>query len=235
MKKNNKILYISIAILVLAVGIVLGTYAYYQTTITGTISGNVSKWEISSMGVEPVAGTVSLGELYPGKKSTYVIEIQNSGELDAYYELYFTDVEAVGDLYLITGARTTGAFDLPIEIWDNGYFSYKLIMNSPCYDGAARGVYGIIPAGGFAHVILIHEWEYSGLDTYDENADAQYEYKIVSRQLTGYSGEIPMRIFEEDGYIVNYQEHIFGYGPDSLYATLPLGFVVDWATGGCAN
>ena len=42
MKKNNKILYISIAVLVLAVGILFGTYSYYQTTISGTITGTVA-------------------------------------------------------------------------------------------------------------------------------------------------------------------------------------------------
>ena len=76
MKNNNKILYISIAILVLAVGIAFGTYAYYQTTITGTISGNVSKWEIGSEGGELITGNLSLGELYPGKKAEYDIYIE---------------------------------------------------------------------------------------------------------------------------------------------------------------
>ena len=72
MKKNNKILYISIAILVLAIGIAFGTYAYYQTTISGTISGNVAKWRFTANG-ETSSVNLDLGDLYPGVSNTYYI------------------------------------------------------------------------------------------------------------------------------------------------------------------
>ena len=225
MRNNNKILYISIAILVLAVGIALGTYAYYQTTITGTISGNVSKWEIISMGVEPVTGAISLGDLYPGKKASYGIGIQNSGELDAYFELYFTDDDAVGNLYFVQSEKSAGALDkFHTENWSLNDFNIENIQ-----DCMHKGVYGSIPAGGFIPIYLLYNWDYSGLDTYDENADSTYKYQIITRQLTGYSGELPMRLFESEGFYVDYYEDIFDLGGG---IPVPLGFIQE---GGCAT
>jgi len=42
--KGNKIFYAGIAILILGIGFAVGTYAYYQTTITGQASGTVLAW-----------------------------------------------------------------------------------------------------------------------------------------------------------------------------------------------
>ena len=226
MKNNNKILYISIAILVLAVGIAFGTYAYYQTTITGTISGNVSKWEINSMGVEPVTGAISLGDLYPGKATTYGITIGNSGELDAYFELYFTDDDAVGDLYFVHNAKTTGTF-YKLLTEDRNFDDYNV---QRIYDCHYKGVYGSIPAGGSTVIFLIYNWDYSRLETYDENADSTYEYEIITRQLTGYSGEIPMGLFRNQGLNVGYNEFTFDY--EGIFPIVPLGFIQE---GGCAS
>ena len=86
MKNNNKILYISIAILVLAVGIALGTYAYYQTTISGTISGTVAQWSFKANN-QTSTFALDFGSLYPGKSGTYNLELSaEDSELPVYYE-----------------------------------------------------------------------------------------------------------------------------------------------------
>ena len=83
--KGNKILYAGIAILVLGIGFAIGTYAYYQTTITGTASGTVLAWNcaMSESGTPLAANfTMALGGLHPGSSGSKTITVTSSMAAD---------------------------------------------------------------------------------------------------------------------------------------------------------
>ena len=182
MKNNNKILYISIAILVLAIGIAFGTYAYYQTTISGTISGNVAKWSFKANG-QTSSLTIDMGDLYPGTSGAYDIVLSaKDSALDVYYELYFS--WSFLSQYLYGDSAYTFSFD-----------------SCP----TPRGRYGTIPAGEEITLTFYYNWPYG---TYAESYwdwDSSIEIHIVGQQLTGYTGSTPMYILEDEYGIDSYQ------------------------------
>ncbi|MBQ4633900.1 MAG: hypothetical protein IJB71_00960 [Bacilli bacterium] len=184
MKNNNKILYISIAILVLAIGIAFGTYAYYQTTISGTISGNVAKWSFTANG-QTSNLNLDLGSLYPGKSGAYDIVLSaKDSELDVYYELY---IDPSGKIPLFL-------------YWD----SAKNFRVGTC---ETPGKYGTITAGDEVTLTLYFDWpyNYSQGESYDSNMDNSVPIHIVGQQLTGYTGSTPMYLLE-DTYDINYYD-----------------------------
>jgi len=64
-KKEKTKLIMGIAMMVLAVAVAGGTYAYYQSNITGTVSGTILAWDCINN-----TGSVSLGNLKPGSSGT---------------------------------------------------------------------------------------------------------------------------------------------------------------------
>lgn len=84
--KGNKILYVGIAIFVLGISFAIGTYAYYQNTITGTAAGTVLAWNCTANG-ETANFTISLGSLHPGSSGAENIVISSS--IEAYYSITF--------------------------------------------------------------------------------------------------------------------------------------------------
>ena len=72
--KGNKILYAGIAILILGIGFAVGTYAYYQTTVTGNVGGTVLAWQCTANS-QTASFTISLGSLYPGSSGSKTISV----------------------------------------------------------------------------------------------------------------------------------------------------------------
>lgn len=68
-KKDNgnqrKSMIAGIAMIVAALAISVGTYAYYQTTISGTVSGSITAWSFI-VNDEATTFTADLGDLKPG-------------------------------------------------------------------------------------------------------------------------------------------------------------------------
>ena len=67
-KKNNnqlKATVMGIAMIVAALGLGVGTFAYYQSTITGTASGSITAWSFL-VNNQATSFTASLGDLKPG-------------------------------------------------------------------------------------------------------------------------------------------------------------------------
>lgn len=92
---GNKFLYAGIALLVLGVGFAIGTYAYYQTDVTGTVSGTVLAWECSSNNAGIGENfTISLGSLYPGVNGSKTITVAAS--IDADYTITFNNLTNIG-------------------------------------------------------------------------------------------------------------------------------------------
>ena len=65
---------IGIALIVLALIISVGTYAYYRTTVTGSIEGTILAWECTADD-EANNFALNLGDLYPGKTGSWPITL----------------------------------------------------------------------------------------------------------------------------------------------------------------
>lgn len=75
-KKNGqlKATIAGIAMIVAALGLGVGTYAYYQTTITGTVTGSITAWSFL-VNDKTTDFTVDLGDLYPGVSGSVTLNL----------------------------------------------------------------------------------------------------------------------------------------------------------------
>ena len=73
-KKEKMKLIVGIALMILSVGLAAGTYAYYQTTITGTASGSIVAWECKTNNSSS-SFTLSMGDLKPGSTGTLALNL----------------------------------------------------------------------------------------------------------------------------------------------------------------
>ena len=177
-KEKNYNVFFIVAIIV-SVIVILGTvtYAFYQSSINGTVSGTIAKWSFTANN-QTDSFDLNLGKLYPGKSGTYNITLSaESSDLDVYYELIFTLANINGFMY-----------------WDS---SYTKPLGS--YDGSYVGKYGVITKGSSVTIPLYLNWPYDnpyvedGVQPYDGDVSMP-EIKIIAKQYTGYSGSIPMNL-----------------------------------------
>ena len=172
---------VSIIVVAITITILLGTvsYAFYQTTINGRVSGTIAQWSFTAND-QTSSFDLNLGELYPGKSGTYNITLSaENSDLDVYYELIFTGADIDFLLY-----------------WDS---SYTKPLDG--YDSAYVGKYGVITKGSSVTIPIYFNWPYDS--PYDDNGVDYYYYnenlsipeiKIIAKQYTGYSGTIPMNL-----------------------------------------
>ena len=76
-KKDNKQLkatIVGIAMIVAALGLGIGTYAYYQSTITGEISGSITAWSFL-VNDQATNFTADLGDLKPGVSGNITLNL----------------------------------------------------------------------------------------------------------------------------------------------------------------
>ncbi len=73
-KKNKSKLIAGIAMMVFAIALSAGTYAYYQSTIGGQLKGTIVAWECKAGGSES-AFTLDLGNLKPGVTKTVPVNL----------------------------------------------------------------------------------------------------------------------------------------------------------------
>ena len=153
-KNYKKIMIITIIISII---VVLGTvsYAFYQTTINGRVSGTIAQWSFTAND-QTSSFDLNLGELYPGKSGTYNITLSAANsDLDVYYELIFTGADIDFLLY-----------------WDS---SYTKPLNSS--DVSYAGRYGVITKGSSVTIPLYLNWPYD--NPYDENGVEPYDGDLL--------------------------------------------------------
>ena len=157
--KGNKILYAGIAILILGIGFAVGTYAYYQTTITGSASGTVLAWQCTANN-QTATFNMSMGSLYPGSASSDAITIRST--MDANYKIVFSNKTNMG----------SGSVHPYLDLYSDSAHT-KVINNSttlPTNEG------GTISAGGTATVNIYWYWPYGTeggsniIDSYNNGA-----------------------------------------------------------------
>ena len=173
-KEKNYNVFFIVAIIV-SVIVILGTvtYAFYQSSINGTVSGTIAKWSFTANN-QTDSFDLNLGELYPGKSGTYNITLSaTNSDLDVYYELIFTRANINYLLY-----------------WDSSY-TKPLVGRG---DASYVGQYGVITKGSSVTIPIYLDWPYG--DTAEEYYEplSMPEIKVIAKQYTGYNGSIPMNL-----------------------------------------
>ncbi len=170
-KEKNYNVFFIVAIIV-SVIVILGTvtYAFYQSSINGNVSGTIAKWNFTAND-QASNFELDLGGLYPGKIETYNITLSaESSDLDVYYELIFTDTIINKFMY-----------------WDSSYT--KPLDGNDSYVGRYR----IITKGSTPTNPLYLNCPYSGSsDLYCHECvnTREVPIEIIARQYTGYNGSI---------------------------------------------
>ena len=100
-KSDKRNLIIGIAMMVFAVAISVGTYAYYQTTLTGTVSGTILAWDCKDGNLS--VGTSSLGNLKPGTSGSFTFSIKSTNfKTDQSISLKYANTDNVPAAFKLT-------------------------------------------------------------------------------------------------------------------------------------
>ena len=193
-KEKNYNVFFIVAIII-SVIVILGTvtYAFYQSSINGNVSGTIAKWSFTAND-QASNFELDLGDLYPGKTETYNITLSAANsDLDVYYELIFDE----GVSYYL--------------YWDSSY-------TKPLAGYVGR--YGVITKGSSITIPLYLNWPYDSgsIDSPDETIESSVE--IIARQYTGYSGSIPMNLFDYN--LISYKSVFKEIMPISYRSTCEL-------------
>ena len=137
-KKQLRASIIGIALMVAAVGLGVGTYAYYQTTLTGTVSGSITAWSFL-VNNQATSFTATLGDLYPGKTGT--VELNLSADASG------LDVDAVVSFSGLTN-------------WPANLKLYQDANHTELITVGTTHIDRTITAGHHDTVTIYYEWPY---------------------------------------------------------------------------
>lgn len=149
--KGNGFLYAGLAILILGIGFAIGTYAYYQTEITGTASGTVLSWECTANNAGVGQNfSISLGTLRPGVSGSKTITV--AATIDADYTITFTNLTNIG-----------GGSHPNLKLYKSSTFNaLNEITNNSTITGEVTG-------GSTDTATFWYDWPYEGTDTYSSD------------------------------------------------------------------
>lgn len=153
------------------------TYAFYQSSINGTTTGTIAKWDFKANNLTDNI-KLDFGKLYPGKSGSVdlILSAENSN-LDVYYELIFPNGTINSKLY-----------------WDSSYdrgIGYKGNMTANEW---RVGKYGVIKAGTKETITLYYNWPYGSSSESYSAGTRSVNIIIIGRQYTGYSGSLPINM-----------------------------------------
>ena len=102
--KDKRNMILGIAMMVFAVTIDVGTYEYYQTTITGTVSGTILAWDCKDGNIS--VSSVDLSALKPGSAGNFTFNILSANfKTDVTVKLKYTG-SVPGNFKLYKGTTT---------------------------------------------------------------------------------------------------------------------------------
>ena len=173
-KLKDNIFTYGVILLVVAVGIAVGTYAYYQTTVTGTIGGTVLAWDCSlgSSGVQKA----TFANMYPGTNGTITFNVKSN--ITSTFYVYVTGFNSMNSgtrsnlkLYK-TRSGSAGAYT-----FSNAITSTSVTTNTA--NAAASGT--VSSNGGTGSVTIYYNWPYGTSEDYIADAPS-FTYTIVCVQ-----------------------------------------------------
>ena len=154
--KVNKIFYAGLAILILGIGFAVGTYAYYQTSITGTVGGTVLAWQCTANN-QTATFNISLGSLYPGSAVEKTITV--GATIAADYTLTFQEYVDMG----------SGSTHPNLNIYSDS--AHSSVINT------GGTLNGSVAAGGTDDKTFYVYWPYgTTTETYNSSAPS---FKVV--------------------------------------------------------
>ena len=179
-QKRTKNSYLYIIFLALAFIILLGTgaYAYYQTTISGTITGTVARWSFKANN-QTSTFNLDFGSLYPGKEATYYLELSaEDSDLPVAFEVIYHYPDDVAAHTLLKPLCIPTEENPGCKWYDN--FS----MPSE-YNALLVGHKGYILAGEKATIPIAYNWPYDGEDdeSIADGRNVSLEVTIIGRQM----------------------------------------------------
>ncbi|MBQ4634134.1 MAG: hypothetical protein IJB71_02160 [Bacilli bacterium] len=156
--------YLYIILLALAFIILLGTgaYAYYQTTISGTISGNVAKWSFKANN-QTSTFNFDLGSLYPGKYAEYSLELSaEDSDLPVAFEIicHWDEIEDFSFAAQFLISPKLNALNGSLFFKKNNQY-----VSSAFY---SPGLKGVIMPGKKVTIPLYYNWPYNNTPTDDK-------------------------------------------------------------------
>ncbi len=158
------------------------TYAFYQSSISGTVSWTLARWSFTANN-QTDSFNIDLGAGYPGKKDVYDLELSAvNSDLDVYYEVFIVNK------YEQNGIAYSTLF------WDDNYTKRIGRCSNISPFGGIYGIYGTISKGTIEAVKLYYNFSYENYESFITDRD-QYTIQIKAQQKTGYSGSIPMKLF----------------------------------------
>ncbi len=162
--KGNKILYAGIAILVLGIGFAIGTYAYYQTTITGTATGTVLAWDCDAA---TGPASVQMPNLYPGDAGSFTITV--TSEITSSYSIKFTGLTHIG--------TDSDRANLKLYQTKNGTSYSSEIVNNTTISGT------VATNGGTSTKTIYWNWPYGTTGETYSSAAPTFTYTVTCTQM----------------------------------------------------
>lgn len=181
MKKRSKFITISLFCTAFIIIALTATYAYYQSTIAGTVNGTIAAWSFTANN-QTSTMNLDFGEFYPGKSGVYNLELSaEDSDLDVYYEF---------------------EIDYSYLIGRHLFFDSEYSKCITCTPTSYIGKYGIIPAGEKVTIPIYINWPYDGNDSekYADGRVVSGDITIIGRQYTAYTGSIPLGLVGEYMY-----------------------------------
>ena len=165
---SKKYLYIGIAVLVLGIGFAIGTYAYYQSSKTGSLNATVLYWNCSKTVTNE---TTVLNGLYPGKSGSIVFNL--SCAMTADYYIYVTAMSHMGsnsdhpnlNLYKTSSYNTTNL----------------ITANTATTDTSKAVASGTVTGGTPTTKTIYYNWPYGSVEDYDADSPS-FSYVVVFKQ-----------------------------------------------------
>lgn len=137
-KKNKSKLIAGIAMMVFAIALSAGTYAFYQSTINGTASGTIVAWECKAGGGASTF-TLDLGNLKPGITKTIPVDLSVKN-FKAKFDIKLsgaTNLPSAINFY--TAATNQSADNCLSKDYKNTTASCKLASTSTTLDATTSG------------------------------------------------------------------------------------------------
>ena len=183
-EKRRHAIMLAIVLFILGIAmIVVGTYAYYQTSINGVIEGTIARWifkannNTSSFTVNLTpsqSGTTESGTVAPGTSGSIsivltTIDSPNTGELPAEYTITFSNFTNVPTNLKFYSDQN---FQTETNIQSNGY-----------------SITGTLAANNSITKTIYWKWGYGDASTVaQDNADANkavsFTMTVAGKQLT---------------------------------------------------
>ena len=210
------ILAISFSVLVIA-GTV--TYAFYQSSIKGSASGTIARWDFKANN-QVDTFKLDFGEIYPGKEDgpyNIVLSAENS-DLDVYYEIIAENIPATK-----TGSRFLR--------WNDSVSDVNIFYSPSNSNGLGIyyiGWYGKITKGKTVTIPIYFNWPYNGSDKYTGEEIEFPTFKIIARQYTGAKGwplfllnlnhKLGNNLIKGDNTQYGYDQDLYFYYAGQVYA-----------------